>query len=269
MIELLGFLFLVIFGITAILTIASLPGWIKIPEWYRKKLFLALILEVIGSIIIFFEKNYLADDPVPISHDVTPKNWVALTEDAEIIQPKMNISFQDTSIEYTLGNKNLQGVPNLTGTLTDEGLTIYGNDQQVLGRLKEQFLKQQGFYNSINSNNNEISASNNYTVVKWYKSTNSKWKINGAYLQQCPFHLIVYDDGTNTKYKIINTSTNAMVFRSETIARPLFDVDNRIIHFYKHEGQYYLIRIVEASLKPGSDQFVHVLHIRFKPTLIL
>lgn len=48
----LNILFIVIFAATAILAIISLPGWVNIPEWYRKRLFIALILEVVGVIIM-------------------------------------------------------------------------------------------------------------------------------------------------------------------------------------------------------------------------
>src|SRR3954468_19771450 len=45
--------FLAIFIATAILTLASLPGWVRIPEKYRSRLFAALILQVVGSVVGF------------------------------------------------------------------------------------------------------------------------------------------------------------------------------------------------------------------------
>jgi hypothetical protein len=54
-------MFLSIFGLTAILTLASLPDWITIPEWYRKKLFVALILQVVGAVIILFKQSAAAE----------------------------------------------------------------------------------------------------------------------------------------------------------------------------------------------------------------
>lgn len=55
--EILKYGFLVIFFATAVLGIASLPNWIEIPEWYKKKIFLALILEVVGVILILFNQE--------------------------------------------------------------------------------------------------------------------------------------------------------------------------------------------------------------------
>jgi hypothetical protein len=45
--------FLSIFIVTAIISLASLPGWLKIEEPYRKVLFRALLLEVVACVIGF------------------------------------------------------------------------------------------------------------------------------------------------------------------------------------------------------------------------
>jgi hypothetical protein len=57
MAQVLWIMFLSIFGLTALLTLASLPDWITIPEWYRKKLFVALLLQVVGAVIILFKNT--------------------------------------------------------------------------------------------------------------------------------------------------------------------------------------------------------------------
>jgi hypothetical protein len=46
-------LFVVIFALSAALTLGALPGWIKIEPYYRRRLFLMLLLEVIGCVIAF------------------------------------------------------------------------------------------------------------------------------------------------------------------------------------------------------------------------
>jgi hypothetical protein len=45
--------FLVIFVLSALIALASLPEWIRLEEYYKKKLFVLLILEVIGCIVGF------------------------------------------------------------------------------------------------------------------------------------------------------------------------------------------------------------------------
>jgi hypothetical protein len=34
---------LVIFGLTAVISLGSIPDWIKIPEWYKKKLYVNIL----------------------------------------------------------------------------------------------------------------------------------------------------------------------------------------------------------------------------------
>jgi hypothetical protein len=46
-------MFLGIFLVTAVIALASLPGWVRIPDYYRRKLFGLLILEVVACIVAF------------------------------------------------------------------------------------------------------------------------------------------------------------------------------------------------------------------------
>ncbi len=71
--SILFFTFLIIFIATAILTLASLPEWIKIPDKYRKVLFTTLIVEVVGCVIILFKSTVIGE------HKIFPdKNWFAI-----------------------------------------------------------------------------------------------------------------------------------------------------------------------------------------------
>jgi hypothetical protein len=45
--------FFAIFLITAILSLGSLPGWVPLPGYYKKKLFVLLIVEVVGCVCTF------------------------------------------------------------------------------------------------------------------------------------------------------------------------------------------------------------------------
>ena len=45
--------FVVIFVLTALIALASLPGWIRIGEYYKRKLFQLLILEVVACMVGF------------------------------------------------------------------------------------------------------------------------------------------------------------------------------------------------------------------------
>jgi hypothetical protein len=46
-------IFVIIFVATAVIALGSLPGWIRVPDYYRKKLFALLILEVVACTIGF------------------------------------------------------------------------------------------------------------------------------------------------------------------------------------------------------------------------
>jgi hypothetical protein len=46
-------IFLVIFALTGVLTLASIAGRIRVKPYYEKKLFVALVLELIGCVIVF------------------------------------------------------------------------------------------------------------------------------------------------------------------------------------------------------------------------
>jgi len=59
-------IFLGIFVATAIIAIGSLPGWIRIPEKYRRTLFRLLILEVIACIVGFVVKGINAREATSI-----------------------------------------------------------------------------------------------------------------------------------------------------------------------------------------------------------
>ncbi len=261
----LGYLFLFIFGLTAILTILSLPNWISIPEWYRKKLFVALILEVVGAIIILFNQSFLNTPTEDINYNISNNDVIVLNDSALIVQPTVTFSTNDTTYEYIIGKSELSVVPDFNCSLTSEGLIIKNSDNTVLGKVPIKSLSRASFFNSIKTAKGEVSSTQNYTVVKWNKNDESqwKWKKDGAYLK--PFDLKVYEENLETKYQIINTVTNETIFSSDSFAKSLFDVDNRIIHFLEHDRQFFLLRIVEADLVNTETQYTHILQIRFEP----
>ena len=82
-------IFLVIFVLIAVLTLASLPGWIEIPKKSRDQLFMALLLEVFGAIIILFSQNILYKEEKPITLRAA-SNWVARDLDkSELTKPRV------------------------------------------------------------------------------------------------------------------------------------------------------------------------------------
>lgn len=233
--SILGYLFLFIFALTAILSILSLPNWIKIPEWYRKKLFVALLLEVVGAIIMMFNQSFLGSDQDGTSHQLSENRFLVLNEAGLVIQPSIQIDAVDTSYAFTFGNMSFDALPKLECYLTEESMIVRSSNNVDLGEVSHEMLKHVGIFNTIKTAKGEVSSSHNYTLVKWKKNeeTENKWVNRGSYLEDSPFHLKVYDDNNETKYQIFETSSKKVIFSSDASAKQLFDVDNRIIHFFE------------------------------------
>lgn len=272
LIEILGYAFLVIFVLTAILTLASLPGWINIPENYQKVLFKTLVLEVVGAIVVLFTSNYLngTDGPTQLTIQPNPGGWAIIGEDGSVLQPTLTIKDPDTTFALGPDTETMRRVlTNLkySGQLTSSGLLLHTNDNQaLLGQLSASELKQIGLFNTIDSHQGEIAGSTNYSLVKFIKGDDGKWVRSGAFLSGSPFSVRVFDLGTKTIYEIHDSQKEEVVFSSSRSSEPLFNVDNRKLHFYQHESNFYLLRITEADLS-GDKKFVHFLQIKFRPAL--
>ena len=265
-VEILQYGFLGIFFVTAVIGLASLPGWIPIPEWYRKKIFIALVLEVV-AVIIFVAKQEMigGSSGVPIV-ELSEQDWVALDNEAHRINPKIRISTRDTSITQTLGTNSFSPFSNLQSRVSDQGLEIKNDKGKLLTVVSKAELETVGLFNSFETAKNEISSTENHSYVRWKrtnKAENPTWRRYGKYLD--PFNLRIFDDGNETKYEI--KKDNRVLFKSDDSSKDLFSVDNRIIHFYEHEQTYYLLRINEADLTDSLENYVHVLQIRLEPTI--
>ena len=261
-IDILIYGFLAIFFATAVLGIASIPGWIEIPEYYRKRIFIALILEVIGVIIILFKHEFIDEEIVvsqPPRISINQSNWTAINNRGELVNPVLTIKVNDSTISQQLGNTSLEPFRGTSTQLTDEGLTVLNSDNERLAIVKNSELKQLGFYNSIQMSGSAISSEENYAYVKWNKKSGANWKARGQFLS--PFQLDVIDYAEGTYYLITNTETNETVYDSRNSSKNLFAVDNRIIHFLKHNNAYYLLRIAQADLQSETN-YVHVLNIK-------
>lgn len=256
--------FLGIFLCTAILGIGSLPDWIKIPEWYKKKIFVALILEVVGAIIILF--NNLTEPKLgTLELKIRNNNWVAMNEKAQFVSPEIEIEINDTLFKKNLETASFTQFRDLQIVLGENSLNIMNTDKNVIGEISKKKLEETGLFNTIETARDEISSSENYSYIKWKKETNdSKWEEYG--IPESPFHLIVYDEDNKTKYKIINTVTGDVKFYSDSKSGYLFDEDNRINHFYNYNNKYYLIRIAFADLFTENNKYVNIIYIRLNPT---
>jgi hypothetical protein len=264
-IEILKYGFIVIFLATGLIGILSLPsGWLKIDEWYRKKIFIALILEVIGAVIILFDQEIISNGPkesprISISED----EWVGLNDSGLIVRPVFNVSIQDISIKQKYGNKSYKEFKGLSGEISQKGFSIRNSTNNSLATITTSELEQNGIFNSFKTAKEEITSSENYSYIKWTKKLNGEWRKKGEFIG--PFELKVVDSSEGTFYKIIDNIKDTIVYKSSERSKDMISEDNRIVHFFECENLYYLITITWADLLQ-NEKYVHVVNIRLHPT---
>ncbi len=264
-IQILKYGFFIIFFATAVIGIASIPGWIKIPEWYRKRIFIVLILEVVGVIIILFNNEFINSGPRGVPDiEITDNNWIALNKQGLIVKPEININTQDTSIIKKLGKQSYIEFKDLSSKVIGNGLSVINADSVSLGTIKAFDLKQSGLFNSFKTAKGEITSTENYAYVKWKKPLNGQWKVYGSFISPFELEVIDYDEGTY--YRIKNTTTGANVFDSRESSKSLIAENNRMVHFYEYNNVYYLLRISWADLE-ANEKYVHVINLRMEPTI--
>lgn len=263
-IEILKYGFLVIFFATAVIGIAGIPEWIKIPEYYRKRIFIALILEVVGVIIILFRQEVIeTDQETHPQIELPEKNWMALNASGVLVKPKVSFSVNDTTITKPIGVHSYLELDNLAGQVNQSGLSVINADSQSLGTIEYHKLKACGLFNSFATAADEISSTQNYAYVKWGKLSSGQWSKKGQFVG--PFEFEIRDTDEGTHYRIRNTETNTIVDDSKNYSSDLFGVDNRKIHFLRHDNVYYLLRIAMADLS-NENKYVHVINARLEPT---
>ena len=228
-------MFFSIFGLTAVLTILSLPGWIPIPEWYRQKLFVALLLEVVAAVLILFRHEILNMREQPGVDKKVDPNTVLISS---FSRGSLNVHRPDS----------LSPVP--------------------IGFIPRDSLVSIGMFNSLAVDQWQ---SVNNPLVEWRPSSASPtgWKKTGFDMAGCPFTFEVYGDleeGGRTRYKIIDTRTGEVVYwsKSRGIIKE-FDDGNRMLHYMQDGSKIYLFRIDRADL--GAYPFVYVWQVTLTASL--
>ncbi|NDV77521.1 hypothetical protein [Dysgonomonas sp. 511] len=235
--EVLKYTILVVFGLTAALAVLSIPDWIKISEWYKKKLFLALIIEIVVAVISYFAF---------LTYDKKAVGSASLADTNIVDSTRLLTPYVDSQKQFI----NLK------------------SENNTVGRFAVLSLDGTGLFNTIDQ---AVAESSDYALVKWEKQA-SGWTKQGNYLKGCPYYLKVTDSARGTIYQIQENDNSEPVYCStESSKSDVFAVDNRVIHFVedKMNNVYYLFRITEANLNPISRlPFVHVLQIKIKPVLV-
>lgn len=268
-IMLLGYVFLVVFTLTALLTLLSIPGWITIPEKYRDTLFKTLIIEVIGVVITLFTNSYLARESDRIQFIDDNLSWVALdVVTGNIVHPSFKIDVNDSIIEHIPHSNSSFANLELSAKVEGNFLSIYTNDSFSIGTIQPSKINELGLFNTIKSDGGTISSLNNFSLIKFQKNTkSSSWYMKGQLVHNSPFDFQLKDHQKGgISYQILKNGV--VLFDSNSRSASLFDVDNRLIHIYESNGVFYMFRITEADLN-NEKQYVNVLQIRLDPQLNL
>lgn len=258
--------FLGIFIATAILTLLSLPDWIKISTSYKKVLFTSLIVEVIGCIILLFKQE------MQIKYTIEPdENWVAMhSSNAEIIQPTLKLNTETFMLGMAANEANNVFLNNsLDIKKNGDKWTVYNeNNQFGWGTLSADDFRKAGFYNSLEAWQKEIPSSDNYKVIKFISSDGNKtWTQKGSFPIDCPLVVEVYSTN-ETAYRIKNLLTNSLEFDSGNESQNVIDIDHRKLHFLTIDDIFYLIRITQADLsKNRKENYIHFMVVKLEPQL--
>lgn len=233
MTDILIIIFFVIFGATALLTILSLPGWINIPEWYKQKLFVALILEVVASVLILFRAEIIGENKTTDSGMKIDPNTVLMS------------SLQSS------GSLNIHKLDSLIPV--------------VIGIIPKDSLEKKGIFNSIEPS---LWQSINNPIVKWEKGSSGWTKSSGSDIEGCPFVFEIYDGKKGTHYRIVNKQVDSIIYTSESRSvTDVFGLDHRLLHYYRDNKYFYMFRITEANPYSATNPFVYVLQVKLEASL--
>jgi|GEM_PF-4915308 len=223
MFNILLIVFVSVFIITAILTILSIPEWIKIPEWYKKKLFTALILEVIAVVILLAKETFFDNS------SALKQAYVSLDATGKLI-PYITDDKGDTiyiSDFYKEGS-----VLELDSYFDKEAGALYIKDKSgdVFGKVPLGKI-QGGLYNSISPGHKDHVVTNTeYTSTITFKPNLAKtsWsRKNGKFLDDI-FRFEVYENG-GTHYRIYKNEGEAKTVLYDTYDEELYDENDNLI----------------------------------------
>ncbi len=112
--DILGWLFILIFAATAMITLLGLIGRVQIRDRFLKALFAALIIEVIGTVILLFRSFWMVAD-IPESQHTVEKFYSSIQardwEGAyELIAEDSDFKNKVSLSDFTLGYQSTIGV---------------------------------------------------------------------------------------------------------------------------------------------------------------
>ena len=239
----------VIFGLTALLALASIPDWIKIPEWYKKKLFTVLIIEII-TLVTAHLGIYLG-----------------------VVKNKENA---DVNVVFNK-ERTLTAVPDSTMKY------IYAvvNEKDTLGKFSTNNLIGKlkiDWFNAIEYDA-EKSELDGFARIMW-NEVNGEWKPTNDSIKGCPYYMRIRnikEPPYGTAYEIIDKRDpdKPVLFSSAGGSTDYFNTISRVMHAFEYTDTnkgdrcYAVFRIIGANLRADTtarrNKTVEVLQMKIKP----
>ena len=248
-------IFLVIFIASAAITLASLPGWIKIPESYQKTLFTALILEVVACVFLLFKQANIENNKLRLNRE---HEWAAISTDGKLFQLKVNDSVVGLGAKEfeqkarTMATYKMVKEPDPKDAMTVDFLVK--NDSTYIGKVSMESLKAMNLFNGIETSGSEFERIT-------FTESSDRWVCNESFPDS--WNITVVMDG---KYSISDTKTSEVYYSGGES----FNKTIRKLHFIKaSDNSYYLVRIGSAIMNGQGEESNSVTFfvIRFEPTL--
>lgn len=217
--------FLSIFIITAVLTLLSIPEWIKIPEWYKKKLFTALILEVVAVVILLGKKVFI-DDNVNMQEQV----YISIDKTGKLNPYIVNSDGDTTFISGFCEGKDTLELDSHFDKTTG---CLYVKDKSgnIFAKVPREKIKG-GLYNSISpSHKDHVVTNTEYTSTITFKPNAAKtsWsRKSGSFLDDV-YKFEVYVANGGTHYRIYKTEEGTKTVLYDTYDEELYDNNNQLV----------------------------------------
>ena len=269
MTAILGYVFLGIFVLTALLTLASLPGWIKIPEKYRSQLFKALLLEVVGAIIILFGNVYLYPQDTGGTGEskimISPhEDWVAVDlGSSKIIQPKVLVdSVEKKVLGKSKGFSDLFKDQELSIKNIKDQYNLINEDEESFGIILKETLRKNSFFNNLVKDSEK-----GVTKIRFNRTARRGWKRMNDFLANSPFYIEMFER-PGTYYNIMRkTSSGSEQLFTSKGKGDLLNKANRSVHFHESDGHFNLFFIDAADNvdTTETERFVRFVQVRLEP----
>ena len=142
------------------------------------------------------------------------------------------------------------------------------NNAFYWGKISNENLLKEGFYNGLEAWQNEIPSSDNYKVIKFVSNDGKKtWVQKGRFADDCPLKIEVYTT-SEIGYRIVNIEKNKVEFDSKNESQNVMNLDHRKLHFLEIDHVFYLIRITQADLNRNrGENYIHFMMVKLQPKL--